>query len=73
MNVIHRKKAKIIGLHSKKKRTEVLYTNNKVDKFVKKRRKNLDFFKVKILQKLSENVRNVSKIYRRMMDVGMQG
>ena len=37
-----------------------MYTNNKVDKFVKKRRKSLDFFKVKILQKLSENVKNVS-------------
>lgn len=44
-----------------------MYTNNKVDKFVKKRRKNLDFFKVKILQKLSENVKNVSKIYRRIL------
>ena len=27
-----------------------MYTNNKVDKFVKKRRKSLDFFKVKILK-----------------------
>lgn len=34
-----------------------MYTNNKVDKFVKKRRKSLDFFKVKILRKLSENVK----------------
>jgi len=50
-----------------------LYTNNKVDKFVKKRRKSLDFFKVKILRKLSENVKNVSKIYRRILSLDRQG
>ena len=33
----------------KDKKNHVLYTNNKVDKFCKKARKNLDFPKVKIL------------------------
>ncbi len=59
MNVIHIKEGQIRGLHRIKKRTEVLYTNNKVDMFWKKRRKNLDFFKVKILQELSENVKKM--------------
>ena len=67
------KKSKNYRFTQQKKRTEVLYTNNKVDKFVKKRRKSLDFFKVKILRKLSENVINVSKIYRRILSLDRQG
>ena len=32
-----------------------------------------EFFKVKILRKLSENVKNVSKIYRRISSLDRQG
>ena len=66
INVIHRKKAKIIGLHSKKREQRFCTQIIKLISLSKKGEKSLDFFKVKILRKLSENVKNVSKIYRRI-------
>lgn len=63
MNVIHIKRRKIIGLHREKTEQRFCTQIIKLISYLKKNAKNLDFFIVKILQKLSENVKIISKIY----------
>lgn len=58
IHVIHKKVYKNTGLHSKKTEQKFCTQIIKLISLKKKQAKNLDFFNVKILRELSENVKN---------------